>query len=241
MTSTDRSRRAVMTHPVKGLLRLTGTVLLGAGKITGTVLRGAGKITAGVIDAALVCSAVGALRRSKMRGVVKAAVKSAQKAVGEMIEDILRSKSDGKESDSLGDVLVKCFIVLPLMMPVFLVVGNMAFVCELGAGTMTVAGAPGLVAFAGMKYLRSKASPLERREVNKLDKLMMLARLVGIAAPCAVLFDGKGMDKLFDEVEAEIDEEEREAKRAREEAREREESEGRGESGARGEGSEAAA
>ena len=92
-----------------------------------------------------------------------------------------------------------------------------------------------------MKYLRSKASPLERREVNKLDKLMMLARLVGIAAPCAVLFDGKGMDKLFDEVEAEIDEEEREAKRAREEAREREESEGRGESGARGEGSEAAA
>jgi hypothetical protein len=56
-----------------------------------------------------------------------------------------------------------------------------------------------------------------------------------------VLFDGKGMDKLFDEVEAEIDEEEREAKRAREEAREREESEGRGESGARGEGSEAAA
>ena len=70
-----------MTHPVKdaasGLLRLTGTVL-----------RGAGKITAGVVDAALVCSAVGALRRSKMRGVVKAAVKSAQKAVGEMIENI---------------------------------------------------------------------------------------------------------------------------------------------------------
>ena len=46
---------------------------------------------------------------------------------------------------------------------------------------------------------------------------------------------------VIDEVEAEIDEEEREATRAREEAREREESEGRGESGARGEGSEAAA
>ena len=134
-----------MTHPVKGLLRLTGTFLLCAGKITGTVLRGAGKITAGVIDAALVCSAVGALRRSKMRGVVKGAVKSAQKAVGEMIEDILRSKSDGKECDSLGDVLVKCFIVLPLMMPVFLVRATYARV-RVG-GTMTVAGAPGLVAF----------------------------------------------------------------------------------------------
>ena len=99
-----------------------------------------------------------------------------------------------------------------------------------------------MVAFAGMKYLRSKASPLERREVNKLDKLMTLARLVGIAAPCAVLLDGKGMSRLFDEVAAEIDEEEREeARRAREEARERESEEERGESGARGEGSEAAA
>ena len=223
-----------MTHPVKdaasGLLRLTGTVL-----------RGAGKITAGVIDAALVCSAVGALRRSKMRGVVKAAVKSAQKAVGEMIENIMRAKSDGKDCDSLGEVLVKCFIVIPVMTPVFVVVGNMAFVCELGAGTMAVAGPPGLVAFAGMRYLRSKDSPLGRREVNKLDKLMTLARLVGIAAPCAVLFDGKGMSRLFDEVAAEIDEEEREeARRAREEARERESEEERGESGARGEGAEAA-
>ena len=225
-----------MTHPVKdaasGLLRLTGTVL-----------RGAGKITAGVIDAALVCSAVGALRRSKMRGVVKAAVKSAQKAVGEMIENIMRAKSDGKDCDSLGEVLVKCFIVIPVMTPVFIVVGNMAFVCELGAGTVAVAGPPGLVAFAGMRYLRSKDSPLGRREVNKLDKLMTLARLVGIAAPCAVLFDGKGMNRLFDEVAAEIDEEEREeARRAREEAaRERESEEERGESGARGEGGEAAA
>ena len=225
-----------MTHPVKdaasGLLRLTGTVL-----------RGAGKITAGVIDAALVCSAVGALRRSKMRGVVKAAVKSAQKAVGEMIENIMRAKSDGKDCDSLGEVLVKCFIVIPVMTPVFIVVGNMAFVCELGAGTMAVAGPPGLVAFAGMRYLRSKDSPLGRREVNKLDKLMTLARLVGIAAPCAVLLDGKGMSRLFDEVAAEIDEEEREeARRAREEAaRERESEEERGESGARGEGGEAAA
>ncbi|ACO64745.1 predicted protein [Micromonas commoda] len=224
-----------MTHPVKdaasGLLRLTGTVL-----------RGAGKITAGVVDAALVCSAVGALRRSKMRGVVKAAVKSAQKAVGEMIENIMRAKSDGKDCDSLGEVLVKCFIVIPVMTPVFVVVGNMAFVCELGAGTMAVAGPPGLVAFAGMRYLRSKDSPLGRREVNKLDKLMTLARLVGIAAPCAVLFDGKGMNRLFDEVAAEIDEEEREeARRAREEeARERESEEERGESGARGEGAEAA-
>lgn len=224
-----------MTHPVKdaasGLLRLTGTVL-----------RGAGKITAGVIDAALVCSAVGALRRSKMRGVVKAAVKSAQKAVGEMIGNIMRAKSDGKDCDSLGEVLVKCFIVIPVMTPVFIVVGNMAFVCELGAGTMAVAGPPGLVAFAGMRYLRSKDSPLGRREVNKLDKLMTLARLVGIAAPCAVLFDGKGMSRLFDEVAAEIDEEEREeARRAREEAREREREEERGESGAGGEGAEAAA
>ena len=100
-----------------------------------------------------------------------------------------------------------------------------------------------MVAFAGMRYLRSKDSPLGRREVNKLDKLMTLARLVGIAAPCAVLFDSKGMNRLFDEVAAEIDEEEREeARRAREEAaRERESEEERGESGARGEGGEAAA
>jgi len=212
-----------MTHPVKkaasGLLRLTGTIL-----------RGAGKITAGVIDAALVCSAVGALRRNAMRGVAKGAVKASQKEVGKMIEGIMRAESEDGDGDSLGDVLVKCFIVIPVMTPIFLVVGMMAFVCELTAGTLTVAGPPGLVAFAGRKYLRSKDSPLERRDVAKLDKLMTLARVVGVAAPCAVLFNGDGMNRLFDEVADEIREEEKEeARRKKEEEREREREEGRGE------------
>ena len=165
-------------------------------------------------------------------------VKSAQKAVGEMIENIMRAKSDGKDCDSLGEVLKPRFIVIPVMTPVFVVVGKHG-VCVRGvAGTMAVAGPPGLVASAGMRYLRSKDSPLGRREVNKLDKLMTLARLVGIAAPCAVLPRREGMSRLFDEVAAEIDEEERKRRgRAREEARERESEEERGESGARGGGS----
>ena len=71
---------------------------------------------------------------------MKAAVKASQKAVGEMIENIMRAKAR-QDCDSLGEVLVKCFIVIPVMTPVFLVVGNMV-VCELGAGTMTVAGPP---------------------------------------------------------------------------------------------------
>ena len=33
-----------------------------------------------------------------------------------------------------------------------------------------------MVAFAGMKYLQVQGLTLERREVNKLDKLMALAR-----------------------------------------------------------------
>ena len=126
-----------MPHPVKdaavNLMRLTGAIL-----------RGTGKVAVNAIDVALVCSAVGALRRAKMRGVLKTAVKSAQRAVGEIVTNIMRPQTQ----DSIGEVLIKCFIVIPVMTPVFLVVGNMAFVFEMGAGTINVAGPPGVIAFA---------------------------------------------------------------------------------------------
>jgi hypothetical protein len=200
--------------------------------LAGAVLRGSGKVCVGVVDAALVCSAVGALRRKKMRGVVKRSVKSAMEAVGNMVNNIIRGLDEEKKS--LGEILVCCFIVLPVMSPVFLVVGNMAFLFELGAGTLTVAGPPGAVAFAGMKYLRTKD-----RHKPKVDTAMLLMRLVGFAAPCSVLFDGKKMGKLLDEVSEEIREEEREARRV---AREKELRELRAEtSSAAGDGDDAPA
>jgi len=217
-----------MPHPVKdaavNLMRLTGAIL-----------RGTGKVAVNAIDVALVCSAVGALRRAKMRGVLKTAVKSAQRAVGEIVTNIMRPQTQ----DSIGEVLIKCFIVIPVMTPVFLVVGNMAFVFEMGAGTINVAGPPGVVAFAGMKYLAFK-DPKQR---EKIGKLMLLTRLVGIAAPCAMMLDGK-MDKLFDEVAEEIREEDEAARLQREEEtarlqREARERETRGDVG--GDGAEPAA
>ena len=188
-----------MPHPVKDAAK---TIVC----LAGAVLRGSGKVCVGVVDAALVCSAVGALRRKKMRGVVKRSVKSAMEAVGNMVNNIIRGLDEEKKS--FGEVLVCCFIVLPVMSPVFLAVGNLAFLFELGAGTLRVAGPPGAVAFAGMKYLRTRD-----RHKHQVDKAMLLMRLVGFAAPCSVLFDGKKMGKLLDEVSEEIREEEREARR----------------------------
>ena len=188
-----------MTHPVKDAAK---TIMV----LTGAVLRGTGKVCLGAVDAVLVCSAVGALRRKKMRGVVKRSVKSAMEAVGDMVNNIIRGIDEEKKS--FGEMLVCCFIVLPVMSPVFLVVGNMAFLLELGAGTLSVAGPPGAIAFAGMKYLRTRD-----KHKHKIDKVMLLTRLVGFAAPCSVLFDGKKMGKLLDEVSDEIREEEREARR----------------------------
>ncbi len=187
-----------MTRPVKDAAK----TIVG---LTGAVLRGTGKVCVGAVDAVLVCSAVGALRRKKMRGVVKRSVKSAMEVVGNMVNNIIRGPDEG---GSFGEMLVCCFIVLPVMSPVFLVVGNMAFICELGAGTLSVAGPPGAVAFAGMKYLQTRDN-----HKHKVDKVMLLTRLVGFAAPCSVLFDGKKMGKLLDEVSDEIREEEREARR----------------------------
>ena len=128
-----------MPHPVKDAAK---TIVC----LAGAVLRGSGKVCVGVVDAALVCSAVGALRRKKMRGVVKRSVKSAMEAVGNMVNNIIRGLDEEKKS--FGEVLVCCFIVLPVMSPVFLAVGNLAFLFELGAGTLSVAGPPGAVAFA---------------------------------------------------------------------------------------------
>ena len=92
-----------MTHPVKDAAKAIVC-------LAGAVLRGSGKVCVGVVDAALVCSAVGALRRKKMRGVVKRSVKSAMEAVGNMVNNIIRGLDEEKKS--FGEVLVCCFIVL---------------------------------------------------------------------------------------------------------------------------------
>ena len=112
-----------MTHPVKDAAK----TIMG---LTGAVLRGTGKVCLGAVDAVLVCSAVGALRRKKM-GVVKRSVKSAMEAVGDMVNNIIRGIDEEKKS--FGEMLVCCFIVLPVMSPVFLVVGKHGFLARAGA------------------------------------------------------------------------------------------------------------